>query len=51
MISLLEQQRVACIGAVKTESCPETPVHEDPRIGQVFGAIMTFAVNIDEKVA
>ncbi len=50
VISLFHQQRVSRVSAVEAVGRLITAIHEYPCIGQIFGAVPAFAVNIRIKM-
>ena len=51
VIALFHQQSVSRVSAVEAISCLITAIHKYPCIGQIFGAVQAFAVNIRIKMA
>ena len=51
VVALFHQQGVAGIGAVEAVGGQMAAIHEYPGVGQIFGSVQTFAVDIGIKVA
>ena len=51
VISFFHQQSIAGIGAVETISRLIAAIHIDSGIGQIFGPIQPFTVDIAKKIA
>ena len=49
MIALLHQQGVARVGTKGGKGGLPTAIHVDTRLGNIFGAIGSFGVDIGEK--